>query len=265
MRVATRVRAISEVQAAAHAIWAEAAGIPRAVVTWGAHPHAHRVRAVPAPSVAPAAAARARALPQVAAACRAAVVAADGGDKAEDTTMRNTILILVASFVAQAAFSAPAAPKTFKTPEAAVEALVKAAKAKDSNALLTLLGADAKSLIDSGDPVADRNARDRFLAGYKAAHSLDNSVPETVTLVIGEDQWPFPIPLVTAEGKWHFDSTAGAQEIIDRRVGANELATIQSCLALVDAQQEYYMRNAQKDSLQHFAAKFVSSDGKKDG
>ncbi len=163
------------------------------------------------------------------------------------------------------ALAAPADQKTFKTPEAAVQALIKAAQAKDTQALLGLLGPLAKPIIASGDPVADKNARDNFLANYKAKNSLDKSVADKATLNVGEDEWPFPIPVVKKDGAWYFDSAAGAEEMINRRVGENELSTIQSCLAYVDAQQEYYLRNVQKDPLQHFANKFESSPGKKDG
>jgi hypothetical protein len=84
-------------------------------------------------------------------------------------------------------------------------------------------------------------------------------------LQVGTDQWPFPFPLVEENGKWRFDSTEGVEEIINRRVGANELYTIQACLAFVDAQRDYYLRNPDNDPLLHYASKLVSSDGKRDG
>lgn len=171
----------------------------------------------------------------------------------------------ILALVAPLAWGAPSDQKSFKTADAAVQALVKAAQAKDVNALVGLLGAVGKPLVDSGDPVADKNARDGFLARYNAGHSLDTSVAGKATLEVGQDKWPFPIPLVQKDGGWYFDSAAGAEEIINRRVGANELSTIQSCLAYVDAQQEYYLRNVQKDPLQHYANKLISTTGKKDG
>jgi len=179
--------------------------------------------------------------------------------------MRTKVFVLIAALLAPLALAAPAGQKTFKTPEAAVQALIKAAQAKDTQALLGLLGPVAKPIIDSGDPVADKNARDEFLAKYKAKNSLDKSVADKATLNVGEDEWPFPIPVVKKDGAWYFDSAAGAEEIINRRVGENELSTIQSCLAYVDAQQEFYLRNVQKDPLQHYANKLISSPGKKDG
>lgn len=169
------------------------------------------------------------------------------------------------ALVAPVAWGVPADQKSFKTPEAAAQALVKAAQAKDVNALLGLLGPLAKPLIDSGDPVADKNARDDFLARYKEANKLDKSDPKRVSLVIGKNEWPFPIPIVQDGSVWYFDSAAGAEEVVNRRIGENELSTIQSCLAYVDAQQEYYLRNVGKDPLQHYANKLISSPGKKDG
>lgn len=179
--------------------------------------------------------------------------------------MRAKAWILIAALIAPLALAAPAGQKTFKTPEAAVQALIKAAQSNDTKAVLAVLGPAAQPLVESGDPVADKNARATFLAGYKAKNSLDKSVANKVTLNVGDDDWPFPIPLVMKDGAWYFDSPAGVEEMINRRVGENELSTIQSCLAYADAQQEYYLRNVQKDPLQHYANKLISSPGKKDG
>jgi hypothetical protein len=183
--------------------------------------------------------------------------------KSRTQAMRATVLILLTSLAALTACTSK--PAKFDTPEAAIQALIDAAKADDDGALLELLGKDAKPLIDSGDPVADKNARAAFVASYEAAHSLDKSVPESIKLEVGEDKWPFPIPLVSAGGKWYFDSPTGIDEVINRRVGANELDTIQSCLAYVDAQREYYVRNVQNDPILHYASRLISTDGKKDG
>jgi len=175
-------------------------------------------------------------------------------------------LIVMLTALAPLAFAAPPRDRqNFATPDAAVQALVKATQAKDGKALSKLLGPQGQELIDSGDPVADQNARGRFAANYKAAHSLDKSKAGSITLEVGEDKWPFPIPLVASDGRWYWDSAAGTEELINRRVGENELSTIQSCLAFVDAQQEYYQRNVQKDSLQHYAKRLISTDGKRDG
>jgi hypothetical protein len=182
----------------------------------------------------------------------------------ENYAMRATVLVLIASLAVLSACT-PAKPQNFETPEAAVQALIAAAESPDDGALLKVLGKTAKDIIESGDPVADKNSRERFVAEYKAANTLDRSVENKATLEVGEDKWPFPIPVIQENGKWHFDPASGADELINRRVGANELATIQSCLAYVDAQREYYMRNVEQDPLQHYAMKLISTDGKQDG
>src|SRR5262249_36483173 len=122
----------------------------------------------------------------------------------------------------------------------------------------------AKPLVSSGDPVADREAGERFVASYEQSHSLVMSGEDHATLQTGND-WPFPIPLVKDAAGWHFDTKAGHQEIINRRIGRNELDTIQACLAYVDAQREYYQRNPENAALPHFAQKVSSSSGKRDG
>jgi hypothetical protein len=180
--------------------------------------------------------------------------------------MKTLLFALIAAVAASLAFAAvPKDQQSFATPEAAVQALVKAAQARDSKALIKLFGPLGEPLIESGDPVADKNARDSFLARYKAGNSLDKSKADKVTLEIGEDKFPFPIPIASSDGKWYWDSAAGAEELVNRRVGENELRTIQACLAYVDAQQEFYLRNVGKDPLQHYANKLISTTGKKDG
>jgi hypothetical protein len=155
--------------------------------------------------------------------------------------------------------------KHFPSPEAAAEALVAALKAHDPAAVLGVLGADAEPIIDSGDPVADRNAGERFVEAYAVAHSFDTDEEGSMVLQVGEDDWPLPIPLVQGVDGWRFDSLAGQEEILNRRIGRNELYTIQSLLAGVDAQREYYLLNPDAAVLPHFAERFASSPGKKDG
>ncbi len=180
--------------------------------------------------------------------------------------MRIKMFALIATLAAPLVLAAvPKDVQSFATPEAAVQALVKAAQAKDAKALIKLFGPLGEPLIESGDPVADKNARDNFLARYKAGNSINKSDPAKAVLEIGQDKFPFPIPLASSNGKWYWDSAAGAEEIINRRVGENELRTIQACLAYADAQQEYYLRNVGKDPLQHYANKLISTPGKKDG
>ena len=187
------------------------------------------------------------------------------------TSLALAAAVAVAQEPAKAPAEAPAqaAPavvqKHFPSPEAAAEALVAALKGGDSASLLAVLGADAEPIIDSGDPVADRNAGERFVEAYQAAHSFETDEEGSLVLQVGEDDWPLPIPLVQGVDGWRFDSLAGQEEILNRRIGRNELHTIQSLLAGVDAQREYYLLNPDAASLPHFAERFASSPGKKDG
>jgi hypothetical protein len=163
------------------------------------------------------------------------------------------------------ACAAASRQEVFATPEAAVDALVAAAKADDEKRLLAIFGAEAKPLLDSGDPVADEATRQRFVAQYDEAHEIVPSTGEAKVLQTGKSGWPFPIPLVPVEGGWRFDTAAGKDEILDRRIGANELSTIQTCLAYVDAQREYHARNPEGDALPQYAQRVSSSAGKRDG
>jgi len=160
--------------------------------------------------------------------------------------------------------AAAAAQQHFASPEAAVSALVAAARTGDKTALLSILGAEAKPILDSGDPVADKEGLERFVESYEAAHELEKG-DDRVELSTGKDRWPFPIPIVKEKAGWVFDTEEGDEEILARRIGRNERFTIQTVLAVVDAQREYYERNPAKDALLHYAQRFLSSEGKRDG
>jgi hypothetical protein len=175
------------------------------------------------------------------------------------------VVVVLAFLIAAQACSRQAQQTTFVSADEAVKALVAAVGAEAPQDLVQILGEQAQPMLESGDPVQDRNSRQKFLQAYAQAHALDNSGEGVTTLEVGTDEWPFPFPLIQVDGRWSFDSTAGVEEIVNRRVGANELATIQSCLAFVDAQREYYVRNAQQDALLHFAQKLVSTEGQRDG
>jgi len=170
---------------------------------------------------------------------------------------------LVALTVGAAALGA--APKTFPTPEAAVDALIAAGRTADRPKILAVLGSDAKSLVSSGDAVADHAVGQQFIEGYDQGHALIAAGENKRTLVTGPDQWPFPIPLVKGKSGWFFDTQAGKQEILARRVGRNELDAIQVCLAYVDAQREYHDRNPEGAAPPVYAKLLVSTQGKKDG
>ncbi len=155
------------------------------------------------------------------------------------------------------------AQQSFKTPDEAANALVAAARAGDRKALLTLLGPGGEDIVSSGDPVADEGIRKEFVAAYDEKHEV-HPEGDHALLIIGKDDFPFPIPLVHKGDAWTFDTEAGRTEVLYRRIGANELDTIQSALAFVDAQNEY----ADKDrgtGVGVYAQRFISQPGKKDG
>ena len=155
--------------------------------------------------------------------------------------------------------------KDFASADQAIQALVSAVRSGDTQSMLEVLGGDAKPLIESGDPVQDGNARALFVREYESLNSL-LSTPDGLTILqVGSDNWPFPFPLVQEGERWRFDSSAGVEEIINRRVGRNELSTIQACLAFVDAEREYYLRNPENDPLFHYARRLLSTEGRKDG
>jgi hypothetical protein len=157
------------------------------------------------------------------------------------------------------------APARFPTPEAAAAALVDAVRAGDQAAMLSILGPDARTLIASGDEVADRQSRERFVRAWDEAHRLVQDAGGNVVLTVGQDEWPMPIPLVHDAAGWWFNTAHGKEEILNRRIGRNELNAIQVCLAYVDAQREYYVRDPDGDGLLEYAQRFASSSGKRDG
>jgi hypothetical protein len=174
-------------------------------------------------------------------------------------------LALPGARIATAANSDDSDQRSFASPEEAVQALAAAVKDGANTELLAVLGPDAQPLISSGDPVADQKAGQRFLQSYETAHSLVKREDGSIMLQTGDDEWEFPIPLVQSAAGWHFDTAAGQEELLDRRIGSNELFTIQACLAYVDAQREYYDRNPDQTPLLSYAQKMASTPGKRDG
>jgi hypothetical protein len=167
-----------------------------------------------------------------------------------------------------ALLSSPAvlAQRKFDSAEGAANALADAVRKESPKDVLEVVGAKAKDwLLTSGD-IADREEWRIFLAAYDRKHSIDASVDGKALLSVGEDPWLFPAPIVRDKaGKWSFDAAAGREEILNRRVGRNELDTIQSLLAIVDAQREYAAADADGNGLKDYAVRFASSAGKKDG
>jgi hypothetical protein len=182
--------------------------------------------------------------------------------------MRTWIVVLGIALLPAVTAPARAASKQrlFTTPEEAVTDFVAAMKADDEKALRAMLGPEGEPLINSGDQVADRSAGERFVASYEAAHLLvPTDEGKRMWLETGTDRWPFPIPLVKEEGGWRWDTSAGKEEILARRIGRNELSAIEACRAYADAQREYYAENPQGDALLQFAQKIASTPGKRDG
>jgi hypothetical protein len=157
------------------------------------------------------------------------------------------------------------AQKHFKEPAEAVRALVAAARTDDKAALIAILGPDAEEIVSSGDPVEDAAARKRVVAAA-AARTRFEALDDTRTIVhLGKDDWPLPIPLVKDADGWRFDTAAGKEEILNRRIGKNELAVIEGARAYVEAQREYAKQPRDGSNVRAFAQKIRSDPGKHDG
>ncbi len=156
--------------------------------------------------------------------------------------------------------------RTFATPEDAGDALQSAAASGDTNVLLTIFGPDSKQIMSSGDAVQDKNAINAFTAAYEVMHRWRAMANGTQILVVGADNFPFPIPLKKDKtGKWFFDTAAGKEEILNRRIGRNELAVIDVCEAVAAAQAEYFSHLHDGATTQQYALKFISDPGRQNG
>ena len=180
--------------------------------------------------------------------------------------LRRTICAMALFALAMLPLPAISAQKSFVSPEAGVAALVEAVKSDDQPALRAILGPHGSKLVKSGDPVADEQSREKFIQAYGEANKIILEDDNRAELSIGKDGWPMPIPLVKSDdGNWRFDTRTGEAEILARRIGRNELAAIQVCLAIVDAEREYAARDADGDSLREYATRITSTPGKRDG
>src|SRR6185503_5108319 len=186
--------------------------------------------------------------------------------------------ILMSGFVALALHSALAAKtdaaatqqvkqKEFDTPQQAADSLVQAAESFDVPVLKEILGLGSIDLVSSEDPVEDKNRAASFAAKAKEKNSVatDAKNPNHAVLTIGNDDFPFPIPIVKQKGKWYFDAKAGRQEILNRRIGANELDAIAVCRGFVEAQQMYAQEKHDDSKVNQYAQRIISSPGKHDG
>ena len=159
----------------------------------------------------------------------------------------------------------PGAQRIFATPEQAAAELANAIRSSDLKRIHSVLGPGSGKVIHSGDPIQDAAGRKRFLEAYETSVKIEPAGDARVTLLIGSEEFPFPFPLVKTATGWKFDSKAGAEEIVNRRIGRNERSAIQVCLAYVDAQREYATKDRDKDGLLEYAQKFVSTPGQHDG
>jgi hypothetical protein len=181
-----------------------------------------------------------------------------------------TSAVIVAVSVAVAAFVLPisaqeAKQKVFGSPEEAMKALADAVQAGDMKGTLAILGPEGEDIVSSGDPVADKNTGELFVKAYQETVYFVKEKEDRVSVIIGKDYWPFPIPIVKKGGGWVFDSKEGREEVLNRRLGRNELNAIQVCLAYVEAQWEYAMTDRERDGIIQYAQKILSDPYKRNG
>jgi len=179
-----------------------------------------------------------------------------------------TSLLVAAMFLfcsVPAAWAVEAEQQVFAAPEEAVQALVAAMRKDDLQGMAAVLGPGSRELLSSGDEVADRHGRGKFLQAYEQGYTLQQQPPDRMILVLGSRNWPLPIPLVKKGAAWGFDALEGKQEILNRRIGRNELHVIEVLHAYVNAQHEYATRDCIGGGRVEFARKLASSPGQKDG
>jgi hypothetical protein len=184
------------------------------------------------------------------------------------TSYQRATLAIATAVVLAASVSMSAAAadrKAYAQPQAAVDDFVAAIRDYNLDALLRIFGDDARRLFVSEDPVADKNLREEFLRRYDEKREIVAQSDSQRTLLVGADAWPLPIPLVRTKAGWTFDTEAGMDEVINRRIGRNELSAVQTCLAVGDAQREYFQNDHDGDGILEYAQSFRSSPGQQDG
>jgi hypothetical protein len=161
--------------------------------------------------------------------------------------------------------TSPDGAKAFSSPDDAVNAFIGAIRANDTPQLLAIMGPEGQDAVSSGDDVNDRNRRQKFLKLYDQKHSVTTEKADSATLIVGNNDWPFPIPIVRHGNAWAFDSEAGREEIINRRIGDNELSAIETCKAIGDAQRDFAVQTRGPDGIAQYARQFASDPGKHNG
>jgi len=176
-----------------------------------------------------------------------------------------TVTLLAAvAVLALPAWAQEAKQGVFNSPEEAMRALVETAQAGDTKGLLAILGPEGENIVSSGDEVADKAATERFLKRYQERADLVRD-GDKVSVILGSDSWPFPILIVKQGRGWVFDTAAGKEEILDRRIGQNELNTVEVCQAYVEAQREYVSADRDLDGVMQYAQKFRSDPSQRNG
>jgi hypothetical protein len=186
-------------------------------------------------------------------------------DRRNAARPRLVVALIALGAAALAAPPAEAGPQRFPTPEAAVEALLAACPEEGTEALAAIFGSEHLEALTTSDPAEDRSNRMRFHAACQEGRRLREGPDGSRILLVGEDEWPFPIPLVRDAGGWRFDAAAGGQEIVKRRVARNELEAIAACRAYLTAQAEYASADRDGDGVREYAQRLVSSEGRRDG
>jgi Protein of unknown function (DUF2950) len=179
--------------------------------------------------------------------------------------IRSLLLVLVIPLAACNESTKPSV-RVFASPDDASNVVMEAVKSGDQNALLAIFGPDSKEIIFSGDAVQDKTSGDAFAARYGVMHRWRKMTDGTQVLMVGADNFPFPIPLKkNGGGQWFFDTAAGKDEILSRRIGRNELAIIEVCGAVADAEAEYFSQLHDGEATKQYAMKFISDPGKQNG
>jgi hypothetical protein len=176
----------------------------------------------------------------------------------------SVLFVLSLGCSAASMFAQEPGQRTFASAEDAGRAFFAAMQAPDDQALLSILGPDGKDVVSSGDPIEDMDSRTEFVEKYQEMHRFATEANRAVTLVVGAENWPFPIPLVNNNGSWYFDTPTGKNEILFRRIGRNELAAMDASRDLVEAQKQYFARSP-ANSPRQFAQKLVSDEGQHNG
>ena len=161
-------------------------------------------------------------------------------------------------------FAQETGQQTFSSVADAGRAFFTAMQSPEDHSILKILGSAGEEIISSGDPVEDLDARTNFTTKYEEMHRFVTEPNGSVTMIVGAENWPLPIPLVKKNGAWYFDTQAGKDEILFRRIGKNEMYAIQACGDLVDAEKQYYDK-APNGLAKEYAQKLVSDDGKHNG